>query len=93
MIISFSVCTCFGLWSELDVGSGFVVTNFLGETLMDTSKVAEYAHALFQAHGNKAEAEAAQRAKKHEENGEADEAAQWHAVRAAIRELRGAHES
>lgn len=60
---------------------------------METSKVAEYAHALYQAHGNKAEAEAARRAKEHEENGEADEAAQWRAVRAAIRELRGAHES
>jgi len=60
---------------------------------MDTSKVTEYAHALFRAHGNIAEAEAAQRAKKHEDAGEVDKATQWRAVQLAIRELRGAHES
>ena len=59
---------------------------------MDTSKVTEYAHALYRAQGNKAEAEAAQRAKKHEDAGDADEAKQWRAVQLAIRELRGAHE-
>ncbi|MBT8460195.1 MAG: hypothetical protein KJN60_11040 [Boseongicola sp.] len=60
---------------------------------MEMSKATEYARALYEAHGEKAEAEAAQRAKKHEDAGEADEAADWRAVRAAIRELRGAHES
>lgn len=60
---------------------------------MEISKVAEYARALFDAHGNKAEAEAAQRAKRHEEAGEREEAENWRAIRAAISELRGAHES
>ena len=60
---------------------------------MKISKVTEYARALFEAHGDKAEAEAAQKAKKHEEAGESEEAADWRAIRAAIREIRGAHES
>jgi len=60
---------------------------------MEISNVAEYARALFEAHGDKAEAEAAQKAKKHEDAGEAQEAANWREIRAAIREIRGAHES
>lgn len=60
---------------------------------MEISNVAEYARALFEAHGDKAEAEAAQKEQKHEDAGEAHEAANWRAIRAAIREIRGAHES
>ena len=60
---------------------------------MDATKIAEFARALYEAHGDKAEAEAAQKAKQHEDAGEEKEAAQWRAVRAAIREKRGAHES
>jgi hypothetical protein len=63
------------------------------EDAMEISNVAEYARALFEAHGDKAEAEAAQKAKKHEDAGEAQEAANWREIRAAIREIRGAHES
>lgn len=59
---------------------------------METSKVAEYARALFEAHGDKAEAEAAQKAKHHEDAGDVKEAQVWRAVRAAIREIRGAHQ-
>jgi hypothetical protein len=59
---------------------------------METSKVAEYARALYEAHGDKAEAEAAQRAKRHEEAGDVKDAETWRAVRAAIREIRGAHQ-
>jgi hypothetical protein len=60
---------------------------------MEKTKIAEYARALYKAHGEKAEAEAAQKAKHHEEAGEEQEAANWRAIRAAIREMRGAHES
>ena len=63
------------------------------EDAMEFSNVAEYAQALLEAHGDKAEAEAAQKAKKYEEAGETQEAANWRAIRAAIREIRGAHES
>lgn len=60
---------------------------------MEISKVNEYARALYASHGDKAEAEAAQKAKKHEEAGDTQEASDWRAIRAAIRELRGPHES
>lgn len=60
---------------------------------METQKIAQYARALYDAHGDKAEAEAAQKAKQHEEAGELSEAKDWHAIRAAIREIRGPHES
>lgn len=60
---------------------------------MRASKVIEYARALYAARGDEAEAEAAQRARRHEEAGKPDTAANWRAVRAAIREMRGANES
>jgi hypothetical protein len=60
---------------------------------MEVSKISEYARALYEAHGDKAEAEAAQKAKHHEDAGEAKEAEDWRAIRAAIRDIRGAHES
>ena len=60
---------------------------------MEISKITEYARALYQAHGDKAEAEAARKAKLHEDAGETQEAEDWRSIRAAIREIRGAHES
>ncbi len=60
---------------------------------MEMTKIAEYARALYELHGNKAEVEAAQKAKEHEEAGESEEAETWRAVRKAINELRGVHES
>ena len=60
---------------------------------MEMKKIAEYARALYEAHGNKAEVEAAQKAKQHEEAGESEEAETWRAVRKAINEMRGVHES
>ncbi len=59
---------------------------------MEASKVAEYARSLYEAHGDRAEAEAAQKMKHHEDAGEAKEAEDWRAIRAAIREIRGAHQ-
>ena len=60
---------------------------------MEMKKIAEYARALYELHGNKAEVEAAQKAKQHEEAGESEEAETWRAVRKAINEMRGVHES
>ncbi len=60
---------------------------------MEISKITEYARALYEAHGDKAEAEAAQKAAQHDAAGEAAEAETWRAVRRAIQEIRGAHES
>ncbi len=55
-------------------------------------KVADYARALYEAHGDKAEAEAAQKMAAAEEAGQAEEVAQWRAVREAVRALRGANQ-
>ncbi|MDR9426831.1 MAG: hypothetical protein RI538_01215 [Salibaculum sp.] len=60
---------------------------------MQIEKIAEYARALYDAHGDKAEAEAAQKARQHEEAGETEEAATWRDVQKAIRQLRGANDS
>ncbi|TMV08902.1 hypothetical protein FGK63_07220 [Ruegeria sediminis] len=56
---------------------------------MEATKVAEYARALYAAHGDKAEAEAAQKMRACEEAGNANEAKDWEAVRQAIRQIRG----
>lgn len=60
---------------------------------MDHVTVVEYAKQLLAAHGDRAEAEAAQKAARHESGGEYDKAASWRRVRVAIRELRTAHVS
>ena len=60
---------------------------------METAKITEYARALYQAHGDQAEAEAAQRAKRCEDTGEAEEAENWRKIRRVISEMRGVRES
>ena len=50
------------------------------------SEITQYAHALYVAHGDKAEAEAAQKAKI---AGTPDEAEDWRKIRFKIKELRG----
>lgn len=60
---------------------------------MQAAKIAAYARELFDAHGDKAEAEAAQRAQAAETAGDKDTAASWRMVQKAISEMRGAHES
>ncbi len=59
---------------------------------MEIAKIAEYARALYEAHGDRAMAEAAQKAKQHEDAGETAEAETWRAVQRAISEIRGAHQ-
>ncbi len=60
---------------------------------MEIAKVAEYARALYNAHGDKAEVEAAQKAKQSEEAGDTSQAETWRAVRKAIKEIRGPRET
>ena len=60
---------------------------------MEASKIAEYARSLYDAHGDKAELEAAQKARECREAGNAAEAETWDAVRKAVSQIRGAHES
>jgi hypothetical protein len=60
---------------------------------MDTTQVDDYARRLYQAHGDRAEYEAAQKAKECEDRGAMGEAEDWRSIRAAIRVLRGPNES
>ncbi len=56
---------------------------------MDALKTAQYARALYAAHGDRAEAEAAQKMRECEAAGNHQEAKDWQAVRGAIRQIRG----
>lgn len=60
---------------------------------MGAQQITTYARSLYEAHGDEAEAEAAQKAREHEQAGETEQAEQWRSVRAAIRAMRGANES
>ncbi|WP_299724223.1 hypothetical protein [uncultured Tateyamaria sp.] len=60
---------------------------------MEATKVAVYANALYAAHGDRAEAEAAQKATEALSAQKLSEAKAWRAVRASIRRLRGPNQS
>lgn len=60
---------------------------------MQTSSTTQYAHALYAAHGDKAEYEAARKAQVAAEEGENDEARKWQSIRLHIKELRGARQT
>jgi len=60
---------------------------------MDSLQIIEHARQLFAAHGDKAEAEAAQKASSFEAEGDNEQAEIWKKVRAAIHEMRQGHES
>lgn len=62
-------------------------------TTMPATKVAEFARQLLDAHGARAEIEAAQKLQEAEDRGAAREADSWRRIRAAIRELRPPHVS
>ncbi|KUJ82018.1 hypothetical protein [Ruegeria profundi] len=56
---------------------------------MDALQTAQYARALYTAHGDQAEAEAAQKMRECEAAGNVQEAKDWQAVRQTIRQFRG----
>lgn len=60
---------------------------------MSIGQIDDYARQLYAAHGDRAEYEAAQRAKDYAAKGDRDTAEQWRQVREAIRVLRGPNES
>ncbi len=60
---------------------------------MNDTEIIEYAKSLLDAHGDAAEAEAAQKAREAEEKGDAQAAEDWQRVRAAISSMRGSHTS
>ena len=55
---------------------------------MDAMQISHYAGALYRAHGDKAEVEAARKARECEERGRMSEARDWRDIRAAIQSRR-----
>jgi len=60
---------------------------------MNAMQTAEYARALYSAHGDKAEAEAARKMHECELAESPDKARDWKAIRQAIRSMRGPNQS
>ena len=60
--------------------------------MMKESEIHDYARQLFEAHGGSAIAEAAQRARGFEEQGESEQARTWRRIEAALKLMRGPHE-
>ena len=60
---------------------------------MDVNEIHDYARRLVGAHGEKAELEAAQKATECDRQGDRDHARDWRRIQAAIKEMRGPHES
>ncbi len=56
---------------------------------MDALKTAQYARALYTAHGDRAEAEAAKKMRECKAAGRAQQARDWQAVRRTISQIRG----
>lgn len=63
------------------------------EETMKATNIVEHARQLLTAHGDKAEAEAAQKAGARQAEGKTEEAENWRRIRAAIHELRPPHVS
>lgn len=59
---------------------------------MDATQIDDVAQRLYRAHGDRAEYEAAQKAKDCEERGAGEEAESWRSVRERIRIIRGANQ-
>jgi hypothetical protein len=60
---------------------------------MQEIDIHDYARQLWDAHGDKAVVEAAQKACALEAQGQSDEAETWRHIEAALKLMRGAHES
>ena len=57
--------------------------------MIDATEAAQQARALYDAHGDKAEAEIAHKAREAQERGDTDTAEDWNKIRTALKELRG----
>jgi hypothetical protein len=60
---------------------------------MEEVQIYDYARQLLEAHGDKAVAEAAQKAVAFEQQGEREQAATWRHIEAALKTMRGPHVS
>jgi regulator of protease activity HflC (stomatin/prohibitin superfamily) len=61
--------------------------------IMREIEIQDYARQLLEAHGDKAVAEAAQKASSFEKQGNNEEAETWRHIEAALKLMRGPHES
>ena len=61
--------------------------------MMQPVAISQHAQALYRTHGDKAEAEAAQRERDASDAGKQGVAADWRKIRASIRQLRGANQT
>ncbi len=60
---------------------------------MNFLELQESARKLYEAHGDKAEFEAAQHARQHQENGDDEQSKDWQRIREIIAEMRGPRSS
>jgi hypothetical protein len=60
---------------------------------MQEIEIQDYARQLLEAHGDKAVAEAAQKASALEKQGDSEQAETWRHIEAAIKQMRGPHAS
>jgi hypothetical protein len=60
---------------------------------MHETEIYDYARQLLEAHGDKALAEAAQKARQFEQQGENEQAETWRHIEAAMKLMRGPHVS
>jgi hypothetical protein len=63
------------------------------DTRMDETEIHDYARQLFDAHGPKAVAEAADKARNFDARGQSEEAATWRRIEAALKGMRGPNAS
>ena len=61
--------------------------------MINPMATSQYAHALYRAHGDKAEAEVARRERAASAEGKTGEAQNWRKIRASIRQIRGANQT
>ena len=67
--------------------------HILGVSIMQATAIQKYARKLLAVHGDKAIAEAAQKAKAYEQHDDREEAKTWRRIEAALRQMQGPHAS
>jgi hypothetical protein len=70
-----------------------IALNKRPDDAMHATEIQEYAQQLLEAHGLKAIAEAAQKARAYEDRGDTEQAQTWRQVEAALLLMRGPNES
>jgi hypothetical protein len=74
-------------------GDGLVALKEEDAMRMQETEIYDYARQLLEAHGDKAVAEAAQKACAFEKQGQDEQAETWRHIEAALKLIRGPHES